>query len=327
MFGVVPEETDAARQFLPSAAVRNFADTSVPAGMDTALQLIESGQGRAGVELLVRDLNETRTSMTASAWRLFARWAVTHPIARYVHADPFTHRAFIKPRGYAGDAVMMDYIYGFDRPEPPEAARDIARFTNDQGNSAQAVRYRRQVLADAIDSMVVSRGRNIGVTALAAGHLREISLSTAARQGLVTVTAIDQDEESLDLVAREYGACGAHPVVGSVRSILSGKLALEKADLVYSAGLYDYLTQPVAHRLTHWLFDSVAPGGTLLLANFLPSIPDIGYMESFMDWHLIYRDDRQMRALADSLPVSRIASIRQFHDPLDAITFLEVTTR
>lgn len=305
----------------------NLMDTSVPVGMDTALQLMESGQGRAGVEFLVRHLNDTRKAMTASAWRLFARWAVTHPVARYVYADPFTHRAFIKPRGYAGDAVMMDYIYGFDRPEPPEAARDIARFTNDDGISAQAVRFRRQVLADAIDAMVVSRGRNIDVTALAAGHLREVCLSTAAQQGLVNVTAIDQDEASLEVVEREYSSCGAHPVVGSVRSILSGKLALGPADLVYSAGLYDYLTQPVAHRLTHWLFDSVRPGGTLLLANFLPSIPDIGYMESFMDWHLIYRDDRQMRALADSLPSSRVASIRQFHDPLDAITFLEVSRR
>jgi hypothetical protein len=222
---------------------------------------------------------------------------------------------------------MMDYIYGFDRPEPPEAARDIARFTHEEGCSAQAVRFRRQVLAETIDAMVVSRARSIDVTALAAGHLREIALSASAQQGLVTVTAIDQDEASLEVVAREYGACGARPVAGSVRGVLSGKLTLPAADLVYSAGLYDYLTQPVAYRLTHWLFDSVAPGGTLLLANFLPSIPDIGYMESFMDWHLIYRNDRQMRALADSLPVSRVASIRQFHDPLNAITFLEVTKR
>lgn len=295
--------------------------------MDIALELIESGQGRAALEMLVWDLNETRKSMSSAAWGLFAKWAITHPIARYLHADPFTYRAFSKPRGYAGDAVMMDYIYGFDRPDPPDAIREIARMTTDDGCSPQAVRYRRQVLADAIDAMVVLRGRNIDVTALAAGHLREVSLSTAAQQGLVTVTAIDQDEASLEVVAREYASCGAHPVVGSVRSILAGKLALGRADLVYSAGLYDYLTQPVAYRLTHWLFDSVAPGGRLLLANFLPSIPDIGYMESFMDWHLIYRDDRQMRALADSLPVSRVASIRQFHDPLDAITFLEVTKR
>lgn len=305
----------------------NPQHTSVPADMDTALQLIESGQGQVGMELLVGYLNETRQSMTSAAWRMFAKWAVTHPIARYVHADPFTHRAFTKPRGYAGDAVMMDYIYGFDRPVPPESARDIARFTTDDGCSPQAVRFRRKVLAETIDAMVVSRGRDINVTALAAGHLRELSLSASAQQGLVAVTAIDQDEASLEVVAREYGSCGAHAVVGSVRGILSGKLRLPVGDLVYSAGLYDYLTQPVAYRLTHWLFESVAPGGTLLLANFLPSIPDIGYMESFMDWHLVYRDDRQMRALADSLPVARVASIRQFHDPLDAITFLIVTKR
>src|SRR5690606_29048009 len=130
-------------------------------------------------ERLVLHLNDTRKTMSESAWRLFAKWAVTHPITRYVHADPFTHRAFTKPRGYAGDAVMMDYIYGFERPVPPEGVRDIARFTTNDGCSAQAVRCRRQVLADAIDNMVVRRGRHIDVTALAAGHLREMALSAA----------------------------------------------------------------------------------------------------------------------------------------------------
>jgi len=295
--------------------------------MDIALELIESGQAVAGMDRLVLHLNDTRKTMSASAWRLFAKWAVTHPIARYLHADPFTHRAFTKPRGYAGDAVMMDYIYSFDRPESPESVRDITRYTTDAGCSSQAVRFRRQVLAEMIDGQVAARGRDIHVTAVAAGHLREMALSVSAQQGLVSVTAIDQDEASLEVVARDYTGLGARPVAGSVRQILSGRLRLPSADLVYSAGLYDYLSHPVACRLTHMLFDSLAPGGTLLLANFLPTIPDIGYMESFMDWHLIYRDDRQMRAIGDSLPASRVASIRQFHDPLDAITFLAVTRR
>jgi len=34
-----------------------------------------------------------------------------------VHADPLTYRAFSKPRGYAGDAVMMDHIYGYRRED------------------------------------------------------------------------------------------------------------------------------------------------------------------------------------------------------------------
>jgi len=152
----------------------------VKEGMDIALELMESGQGIAGMERLVLHLDDTRKTISAAAWRMFARWAITHPIALYVHADPFTYRAFTKPRGHAGDAVMMDYIYGFDMPEPAAEARDISRFMTGDGCSPKAVRYRRHVPAET--------------------------------QGLLTVTAIDQDEASLEVIARDYSTLGARPV-------------------------------------------------------------------------------------------------------------------
>lgn len=295
--------------------------------MDMALQLFESGNGEAGIERVVDVLASTRRTMSTAAWRMFCKWAITHPVTRYLHADPMTHRAFSKPRGYAGDAVMMDFIYGIESPAVEPAAQPVHRYSTSSGYSAQAVRHRRQMLAAAIDEVAAGRQGAGRVTAIAAGHLRELSLSSAAAQGQVVVTAIDQDEASLELIGREYGHLGAVPVAGSVRQILMGRLDLPEADLVYAAGLYDYLTEPVAQRLTQLMFDSVAPGGRLLLANFLPDIPDVGYMESFMDWHLIYRTDAQMRVLADGLPVSSVASVRQFRDPFDAVTYLEVSKR
>src|SRR5436305_1600719 len=53
-------------------------------------------------------------------WKSFVAVSRTHPIVDVLHRDPFTYRAFCKPRGYAGDAEMMDYIYGGEdqRPAP-----------------------------------------------------------------------------------------------------------------------------------------------------------------------------------------------------------------
>lgn len=41
-----------------------------------------------------------------------AQRCLSHFLRGLLHQDPFTYRAFSKPRGYAGDAVMTDYIYG-----------------------------------------------------------------------------------------------------------------------------------------------------------------------------------------------------------------------
>lgn len=295
--------------------------------MNTALQLFEAGEPGAAVELVVSELDRVRRSMSKDVWREVARWAAAHPIARYLHSDPFTHRAFTKPRGYAEDAVMMDLIYGIEPCVAPPDVAPISEYTTGRGCSPQAVRYRRVVLASTIDDVARERGRVIHVTAIAAGHLREAAISAAVQQGIAAVTAVDQDVESLAVITRDYEHLDVQVTQGSVRGILSKKTPLPEADLVYSAGLYDYLAEPVARRLTEVLFASLAPGGRLLLANFTPTIPDIGYMESFMDWHLIYRTDEQMRELITGLPKAELGGIRQFQDPMQAITFLQVSRR
>ena len=325
------EPLDSVRVWRPSQLIgsgeliRNSVHTSVSSRMDEALDLIRSGFGREGTARLARTLAEQRLTRDEDEWKQCIQDALAHPIREYVHADPFTFRAFAKPRGYAGDAVMMDYIYGYRQEELPAPVDQIFSYTTSESPAPRAIRARREILAQAIDHATAQRDGTVDVIAIAAGHLREMDLSAAATQGLVHITALDADKESLAVVEDAYGRLGARTLHGSVRQILSGKIRLEPSDLVYSAGLYDYLSEPVATRLTTMLFDVVRPGGTLLLANFLPDVPDVGYMESFMAWHLIYRTDHEMLELTDALPHGDVARIRQFHDALDNITFLEIT--
>jgi extracellular factor (EF) 3-hydroxypalmitic acid methyl ester biosynthesis protein len=64
-------------------------------------------------------------------------------------------------------------------------------------------------------------------------------------------------------------------------------------------------------------------GGTLLVANFLPGIRDRGYMESFMNWHLIYRTLDDIEALTLDVPRDLIARQTRFEDPTRNIGFVE----
>jgi len=97
--------------------------------------------------------------------------------------------------------------------------------------------------------------------------------------------------------------------------------------LAIAAGLYDYLSAPVAAALTRRMFDMTRPGGLMLIPNFLTGVRDTGYMESFMDWHLIYRDHADMEALAAALPHSHVENYQVFDDDHEAITYLLVSKK
>ena len=309
----------------------NFS-TSTPLVQNQPVLDIINEQLRTGwiarpLDELFDDLKARQEEETQD-WPAYALSCLNHPACGLLHQDPFTFRAYSKPRGYAGDAVMMDYIYGLG--EVDSAAREatpmgraIFEYMGTRP-SARAVRYRRQLIADLIDRTAVRGGRR--VLALAAGHLREVELSASVQAGrLEEFVAFDQDEASLAVVARDYAHLGVRTVNGSVRQILSGKVNPGQFDFVYAAGLFDYLNGPVATALTRHMFEMTRPGGMMLIPNFLPGVRDRGYMESFMDWHLIYRGQADMRALAAALPPDKVANCRVFDDNDDAITFLLVS--
>jgi len=298
----------------------------VPAigGLEAVYDDIRAGRIAAGLEDLFDDLS-TRRDDDAAGWPEFTRSCLDHPLRHLLHQDPFTYRAFSKPRGYAGDAVMMDYIYGLGASDAAaRGATPLGRaiFAH-MGTrpSARAVRFRRRLLAGLIDR-TASRGGD-AVFALAAGHLREVELSRAVQSGQIArFVAMDQDTESLAVVAADYTRLGINAVTGSVRQILSDRPLEETFDFVYAAGLFDYLAAPVAIALTRKLFDMTRPGGTLLIPNFKTGASDTGYMEAFMDWRLIYRNHDDMRALATSLPANGVADVEVFDDDDETITFL-----
>jgi hypothetical protein len=162
---------------------------------------------------------------------------------------------------------------------------------------------------------------------LACGHLREARDATLLLDRGAAFFAVDQDRKSLAVVGAELGLFGVEPVHGSVRGLLAGKLAYPNLDLAYAAGLYDYLSDPVAIQLTARLFAMLRSGGRLLVPNFNPSLRDICYLEAFMDWWLVYRDDAEMTRLTSAIPEREVAEARLFREPHGNITVLEVTRR
>jgi SAM-dependent methyltransferase len=269
-----------------------------------------------------------RRRWSPEIWRRFCKEpARRHPLRSFLHQCPFTRRAFERPRGYAGDAALIDYLYMDHAEEELHAGREVYRYMHSQP-SAKSVRERRELLARALDETAERVPGGGRVLSVACGHLREAESSKAvAERRLGELIAFDQDALSLAEISHHNAHGVVKPVCGSVRALLSGKVTFSDMDFVYSAGLYDYLSDAVATRLTALLLGMLRPGGRLLVANFARFPPETGYMEAFMDWWLIYRDEDDMRRMLGEVSMDRLAGVRLFRDSIDNVIYLELTRK
>jgi hypothetical protein len=73
-------------------------------------------------------------------------------------------------------------------------------------------------------------------------------------------------------------------------------------DMIYSAGLLDYLSDRRYRMLVHKLYAALAPGGMLIVGNMNDTqLSNLWPMEFITDWTLMYRGDAEMRAWAHGL--------------------------
>jgi hypothetical protein len=98
---------------------------------------------------------------------------------------------------------------------------------------------------------------------------------------------------------------------------------LTNFDLVYAAGLYDYLPDKIATDMTTWMVGATKPGGITLLTNFITGTPTDGYMEAFMNWPLIYRNIDQLGNTANAVR-GQVSATKSYFDDDNVIAFIEL---
>ena len=280
------------------------------------------------IEKLFVGLRHIRLEAPPDEWRRFAQEvALQHPLRDVLHQDPFTRRSFEKPRGYAGDAELLDFIYGnCEEHGSSRHGHAVFQYTTNSPAS-RAVRYRRDLIAAMIDTLAQER-KDPRILSLACGHLREAQLSAAVQEGRIAeYIAIDQDAESLSVVEQNFSALHVRPVQQTIKDFIVDRHlnTLGSFDFVYAAGLYDYLPRPHAQKLTKRMFSLLRPQGKLLVANFLPNIHDVGYMETYMAWQLIYRTREELSDVAALIPEDEMQARRTFIEDNHNIVFLELS--
>lgn len=234
-------------------------------------------------------------------------------------AGPLWKRTWEKPLGYPGDYEVMNQIYQWRLIGETRFAKLMHRLGLD---CLECVASRMTLVQQAINRAVNQRADNklVRITNLGCGTAQEVHNFVLADRPHPPVhfTLIDQDTQPLSFIQnrtlpeiiRSKRPIGIDCWHLSFLDIVEGKAAFQNLppqDLVYSVGLLDYLSEKRARGLVKSLYDKVAPGGTLMVAN-LRDAPLSGFWpaEFICDWSMVYRGEAEMLALAEGIDASGV---------------------
>lgn len=240
-----------------------------------------------------------------------------HPI---VLCSPFLYRTYTKPLGYAGDYEMVNMMLR----NPYEGSSAFAKLLNFSLLNTEPVVAHRNRIDYLIDLLIRETRRRVGrsktrVFNLACGPAVEIQrfLREHDESDLVEIDLLDFNAETLEYTreriqeakmaggketAVRYFQRSVHQLLRSAAA--GGEEEFTGYDVVYCAGLFDYLSQRVCKKLVELFCTMVKPGGIVVVTNVAASNPRKAWMEYLMEWNLIYRDNDEMLDLVpEGIPV------------------------
>ena len=265
-------------------------------------------------------------------------------IKRHIHplvlCSPFAYRTFTKPLGYAGDYEMVNMILR----DPQEGGSIFAKVLNVWFVSqppAEAHRNRIRYLIQKLVQetlRVKNEGRSARIYNLGCGPAQEVQdfFSQHDISDWGQFVMLDFNDETLQHVQgiiegvkqRYQRRTPTQWVKKSVVQLLKGAAKVQtnsaenKHDFVYCAGLFDYLPDRVCKDLMNVFYRMLAPGGLLLVTNVDTSNPIRHMLDYVLEWHLIYRNGREMLALKPDEASAELASVCS--DSTGVNVFLEI---
>jgi hypothetical protein len=278
---------------------------------DWANEKLTNAMVEAALSSCLHRLARTRCWGDANRIASHEFWRIAGPI---LEAGVLQCRARFKPRGYAGDYQMLQWIveqYCCDHP----LGRAFDRYFQCQAAPA-AVRSRtEQIAASLVTQCLQAHAADFHVVSVGAGPASDIhsalTLLPEDHRGRVRLKLLDLDPDALQFARRHVEPLLSPGSLQCSRENLyrlphvrHAEETLAAPDLLVCAGLFDYLEDDPAVEMLRLFWQRLAEGGLLLVGNFAPHNPTRAYMEWIGNWYLIYRtaDDLEKLALQAGIP-------------------------
>ena len=239
-----------------------------------------------------------------------------HPL---VLVSPFVHRTFTKPLGYAGDYEMVNMMFR----DPWEGQNTYAKIVNSIIIKSDGARGHRNRISRLVAHLrgeaarLHARKQEMRVLNIGCGPAIEIErfIMEDPLSAHCHFDLIDFNEQTLqyasdridDAIYNSRHRPNVRMIHESIHGLLKRMSRGDSAqaviggsgeyDLVYCAGLFDYLSDRICSRLLKLFYQLTRPGGLMLATNVHPKNPVRQFIEHLLEWNLIYRDEAQMDSL------------------------------
>jgi hypothetical protein len=254
---------------------------------------------------------EAFRSLGAAARRGFERFYEVCGTARHALTRPF---------GYPGDYAILELAYD---QRPHATSRTAAGRYSDawfaSAPLAQAVTARKDLLSSVLEERALAATRPLRILSIAAGAARELrEMSPAALQN-VEATLVDRDPRPLEFARISLDAVAPdHRVRTVIGDAIAGGDVVDAAgsdgpfDIIYSFGLFDYLSDDFLLHTVRNFLPLLAEGGQLIFClkdrRHFDSLP----ADWLYNWRFVARtaDDGPRLASALDLQVAQTWYVR-----------------
>ncbi|MGQ9670824.1 MAG: cyclic nucleotide-binding domain-containing protein [Desulfosoma sp.] len=285
-----------------------------------------------------RNLQDLEPFIAQSEFQDEAWNHVFKEIFPYLMRSRFAERAYYKPKGYAGDFLMMEMIHR----NTPDGDGKLGLLVDAwclHAPASRAVRGRRKLLAEELGRCVARKLNScdpMRMLNLACGSSREFFdfLKECPVQDRVEATLMDADVEALHYADNTvntfaHGAKIRYLNDNAVRWALGRtRHRLAPQDIIYSSGLADYLDRRLFTALVTRCYEYLKPGGCLIIGNFSPDNPNRAIMDHMLRWKLIYRTESELRDIFSETPFERCVQVLAEPEGINlfAVTYRELKT-
>lgn len=207
-----------------------------------------------------------------------------------------------KPMGYSGDYMMIDWIY-----TQKTSADSLGKCWDNFWHcnpAAKAVRNRKDYFIDRFTKQCELNPTGMSLLNIASGPCRDLYEALSKNNRAVETLSIHCVDVDKNAVSYAQGLMSGWTAKANIAWEVGNVFRIrpsETYNMVWSAGLFDYLDEKFAAALAKRMWAWTKKGGKMIIGNFHPRNESRNYMEWVGDWLLIHRtEDEMLKFLYDA---------------------------